>query len=322
MLRWDVHNHVVPPAALAVLDDRYPIAIDGNDLAADRVRFHLTPAYTDPAAKLQELEALGLDAAVLSIAPPLFCYETDAERGAALCSAVNGGLADHCSYAPERLRWLAHVPLQDPNSAVRVFERAVADGAVGVQIGTSVAGTPLDAADRAPFWAAVDEAEVPVMLHPAYNGPHQGLADFYLQNVIGNQLETTVATERLVCAGVLARHPHVRLLLVHAGGYVPWQLGRLRHARQVRPELADAPVDIESVLGRLVVDTITHDTAVLGALVDRMGPMSVALGTDLPFDMATPDPVEELLQAVGADVAEAIMRETGPRLFGLADSRT
>ena len=76
---------------------------------------------------------------------------------------------------------------------------------------------------------------MPVLVHPFDNEPHPALDGWYLQNVIGNQLETMIAAERLICAGVLDRHPKLRLVLVHAGGYLPYQAGRLRHARTVRP---------------------------------------------------------------------------------------
>ena len=156
-----------------------------------------------------------------------------------------------------------------------------------------------------------------LMLHPAYNNPHPGLDGFHLQNAIGNQLETTIAAERLIVTGVLDRHPDLRLLLVHAGGYMPWQAGRLRHAATVRAELADSPTDPHDYFGRIVVDTITHDAAALRFLVERVGATNVAMGTDLPFDMATPEPVAALEQAVDADAARRIMEETPQRLFRL-----
>jgi aminocarboxymuconate-semialdehyde decarboxylase len=318
-VRWDVHNHAVPREAVELLRgaDGYPIQVEGNFMEADRVRAELTPVFLDPEAKLAQLEAVGLDAAVVSGSPALFAYEADADRGAALCRAVNAGLAELCAFDPERLRWIAHVPLQDAEAAAALLLEAAGAGAVGAQIGTSVAGRPLADAGLEPFWAAAAERDLPLMLHPAYNNPHPGLEGYHLQNAIGNQLETTVAAERLIVTGVLDRHPGLRLLLVHAGGYVPWQGGRLRHAATVRPELAESPPDPHAYFGRIAVDTITHDPAALCFLVERVGPDNVAMGTDLPFDMATPEPVAALEEAVDADAARRIMDETPRRVFGL-----
>lgn len=318
-MRWDAHNHAVPREAIELLrgSSGYPITVDGNVMEADRVRAELTPVFTDPGAKLEQLESLGLEAAVVSVSPALFAYETDEQLGTALCRAVNTGLAEFSTHEPSRLRWIAHVPLQAPAAAAAVLAEAAAAGAVGAQIGTSVAGTALADAGLDAFWAAAEEHDMALMLHPAYNNYHPGLEGYHLQNAIGNQLETTIAAERLIVTGVLDRHPSLRLLLVHAGGYMPWQGGRLRHAATVRTELAESPPDPHAYFGRIVVDTITHDPAALRFLVDRVGAENVAMGTDLPFDMATPEPVAALEEAVDADTARRIMVETPRRLFGL-----
>jgi aminocarboxymuconate-semialdehyde decarboxylase len=318
-LRWDVHNHAVPREAVELLrgDDGYPITVEGDFVEADRVRAELTPVFLDPAAKLEQLAQAGLDAAVVSLSPALLAYEVDAARAEALCRAANAGLAAMCGHDADRLRWLAHVPLQAPDRAAELLADAAEAGAVGAQIGTSVAGTPLADADLDGLWAAAEEHALPLMLHPAYNNPHPGLEGYHLQNAIGNQLETTIAAERLIVTGVLDRHPGLRLLLVHAGGYMPWQAGRLRHAATVRAELADSPADPYAYFGRIFVDTITHDAAALRFLVERVGARNVAMGTDLPFDMATPQPVAALDEAVGAETARRVMEETPRRLFGL-----
>jgi aminocarboxymuconate-semialdehyde decarboxylase len=316
-LRWDVHNHAVPREAIELLRraDGYPIQVEGDFMEADRVRAELTPVFTEPEAKLEQLQRAGLEAAVVSGSPALFAYEVDAERGAALCRAVNSGLAELCTHDSARLRWLAHVPLQAPDTAASLLVEAAAGGAVGAQIGTSVAGTPLAAAGLDPLWTAAEEHDLALMVHPAYNNPHPGLEGYHLQNAIGNQLETTIAAERLMVTGVLDRHPRLRLLLVHAGGYIPWQAGRLRHAATVRAELADSPADPFGYLDRIFVDTITHDAATLRFLVERMGAANVAMGTDLPFDMATPEPVAALEEAVGAETARQVMDETPRRIY-------
>jgi aminocarboxymuconate-semialdehyde decarboxylase len=236
-LRWDVHNHAVPRQAVELLrgGDGYPIRVEGDFMEADRVRAELTPVFLDPEAKLEQLAQAGLEAAVVSGSPALFAYEADADRGAALCRAVNSGLADLCAFEPGRLRWMAHVPLQAPDAAASLLAEAAGAGAVGAQIGTSVAGTPLSDAGLDPFWRAAEQHDMTLMLHPAYNNPHPGLEGYHLQNAIGNQLETTVAAERLIVTGVLDRHLGLRLLLVHAGGYMPWQAGRLRRSARNWP---------------------------------------------------------------------------------------
>ena len=309
----------MPEQALALLraDPVYGVTLSGRRWHGGlHVDFEVVPSFTEPEAKLAELESKGLDAAVISVAPPLFYHHVEPRPGEAMASAVNQGLAAFCAADPGRLRWLASVPLQAPERAVAVLREAVAEGAVGVEIGTAVPGRRLDEPGFEPFWSAVEELGVPVTLHPAYGEPHSALDDYYLENVLGFLFETTIAIERLIVAGVLDRHPRLELVLLHGGGYFPYQVGRLRHARTVRPELAEAPADPWSYRDRLRFDIITHAPEALSYLVERAGADRVVLGTDLPFDMATPDPMGLLEGAVGEATARAIAEDNPAALYG------
>jgi aminocarboxymuconate-semialdehyde decarboxylase len=101
-----------------------------------------------------------------------------------------------------------------------------------------------------------------------------------------------------VTAGVLERHPRLRILLAHGGGAIVALRGRLRHAQERIAAAGDAPV--EASLKRFYYDTITHDPAVLRALVDFAGAGQVLAGSDHPFDMADPDPAATV-RAAGLD---------------------
>jgi aminocarboxymuconate-semialdehyde decarboxylase len=188
-----------------------------------------------------------------------------------------------------------------------------------VEVGTAVADRRIDDVALEPFWAAAERLAAPVLVHPAYNGRHPALTPYYLENVVGNLLETTIAAERLICAGVLDRHPGLQVVLVHAGGFFPYTAGRLRHARRVRPELADAPEDPWAYLDRFWFDTITHDAAALRYLVERVGVDRVVLGTDLPFDMAPVDPVAELRSALDDETFAAVTERNPRRLFNFEE---
>jgi aminocarboxymuconate-semialdehyde decarboxylase len=321
-LKIDTHNHVFPEEAIELLnrDPVYGTHVEGHTVKGrTHVDFTLADSFRSPGAKIAELEEKGLEGAVVSAAPPLLYYDTPPEALAAMCSAVNQGLKRFCGDSPDRFRWMAHVPMSTPSSAAAMLEQAAGEGAVGVEVGTSIAGRRLDEPEFEVFWAAADRLGLPVLIHPAYNEASKPLEDYYLQNVIGNMLETTIAIERLICSGMLDRHPTVRIELVHSGGYFPYQAGRLKHARTVRPELGDAPADPWAYIGRICVDTITHDRLALEYLVRRVGEENVVMGTDLPFDMATPNPMDELLAAVDAATATKIAESNPARLFGFKD---
>ena len=321
-MRIDVHNHVMPESSLDLLrrEPAYGVTLDGRHWSGGlHVNFEIVPSFVEPAAKLAELESKGIDAAVVSVTPPLFYYHVDVGLGEAMARATNEGLAEFCAAAPDRFRWLASVPMQDPARAVEVLSEAIEAGAVGVEIGTAVAGgRRLDAGEFEPFWAAAERLGVPVTLHPAYGERNPSLDSYYFENVLGFLFETTVTIERLIVSGTLDRHPDLNVVLLHGGGYFPYQVGRLRHARTVRPELAEAPADPWAYSQRLFFDIITHDPSSLAFLIDRAGPQRVVLGTDLPFDMATPDPIGLLEAAAGPDAVEAIAELNPASLYGFA----
>ncbi|HEX6022097.1 MAG TPA: amidohydrolase family protein [Solirubrobacter sp.] len=152
-------------------------------------------------------------------------------------------------------------------------------------------GVEVTAADApgADFWAAAEETGALVFIHPSTRG-FAGPDEHYLWNTVGNPVETTVAAAHMVTSGVMDRHPDLKVLLAHGGGAVTTLRGRLRHA--ARHLVAAPSVDVDASLRRFYYDTVTHDPAVLRALVDFAGHDHVLAGSDHPFDMADPDPAE------------------------------
>lgn len=316
----DVHNHVMPAEALDLLrsDPVYGVTVDdGVWRGPHHVPFPIAVSFYDPAAKLRAMDGRAVVEAVVSPPPALFVYGAGAADAQRLCDAGNEGMARFCAHRPDRLHWLANLPMQDPDRAAEAYRGAVRQGALGAAIGTSIAGRRLDLPEFEPFWAAADDLGLPVLVHPGWNEAHAGLEPYYLQNAIGNLLETTVMVERMICSGVLARHGNVRLVLVHGGGYLPYQAGRLAHACTVRPEIPVAAVDVWGAFGQLYFDTITHDPAALRYLVDRVGRERVVLGTDMPFDMSEDRPMETLVESLGAGAAEEVADANPRRLFAL-----
>jgi len=301
----DVHTHVLPPFFVAEARAQGVFGVreqDGFVVHPQGFRYPVAPEFVDVDAKLAQMDRLRIDVSILSSSPTLFFYDAPANEAVAFARRSNDALAEMVA-ASDRLRGLATLPLQAPQDAAAELERAVEElGLLGAHVGTNCGGTPLDAPALRPVLSAAERLDVPLMLHPYYVGPKPGLEDFYLVNTLGNPLDTTVAAVRLIHSRALDRFPELRIALVHAGGFLPYQLGRFDHAHGVRPE---PKVAIErqpsAYLDRFWMDTITHADAALAFLADLIGPERLYVGTDLPFDMADDAPVDRM-ERCGIDI--------------------
>ena len=143
--------------------------------------------------------------------------------------------------------------------------------------------------------------------------------DYYLWNTVGNPLETTICAAHLIMAGVMEKHPNLKILLSHGGGAILSLRGRLRHSFTFQPQaksrLQESP---EESLKRFYFDTITHDANLLCALIDYVGADRVLLGSDYPFDMGETNPVESV-RALGLSEADEnnILGGNAARLLNL-----
>jgi aminocarboxymuconate-semialdehyde decarboxylase len=327
MLTVDVHTHFIPPSAIAAarlgqgFDGMTIQRTGGEEWLVHRqgFRYPLDNAFCDLEARLLSMDEWRIDHAVVSIAPPLYMYWTGADEAAGFCREANDALAAFAAGSGGRITAVATLPMQDPDAAVGELHRAVTDlGMRGAEIGTEVGDVPLDDPAIRPVLGAAAGLGVPLILHPTYVGARPGLADFYLTNLVGNPLASTVCAARLIFSGVLDEIPDLRLVLMHGGGYLPYQIGRLDHGYRVRPESRGCRAAPSEYLGRFWFDTITHAAAPLRFLVGLVGAAHVVYGTDFPFDMAA-GPLSEQAAGAGldADSLATIAGLAADDLFGL-----
>ena len=286
---------LAPAASATPRADPFSFFSNDETTAYNTAQFAaLAPKLTDPARRLEDMDRMGVDVQVLSVAPPQFYYWADPALGWRLARLQNDHLAELVAKHPDRFSGLATVPLQDADAAVAELDFAVTElGLRGVEICTNVNGLDLDDGRFLPFFARASELGVVVLIHP--HGFTQGdrLMDYYLTNVIGNPLESTIAVTRLIHGGVLEDLPDLRLCVAHGGGYLPFYASRMDHAWRERPEgrhhIPDRPPS--SYLRQVFVDCLVYDPAHLGFLVQQMGADRVVVGTDYPYDMGFYDPV-------------------------------
>lgn len=328
----DLHTHAIIPDALRAMAKAHPdfgpqvFEEDGQTFLqypGGRARLGpLHPGIFDPEARLAEMDSLGVDMHVVAIAPPNSFYHIPADAGTDFARLQNDALIEWSDADPDRLHVFGTLPLQDVDASLVEFQRILEHPRVrGIQIGTNVAGIDLDDERFEPLWEASEASDSPIWVH----GDQRQLAgadrlnNYYLQNFIGQPLESTIAMGKIIFSGVLERHPNLRFGWCHGGGFLPYQIGRWDHGWGCRPEAVQV-IDEHppsSYFSKMYFDTLTHDPMSLRFLVDRVGSDHVVLGSDYPFDMASADPVgaarnaitdQQTLDAVLENNAERFLR--------------
>lgn len=245
-MTYDVHAHCIPSALIDLLEaDGHRFGIEVftdekglNALFAGRVKAGpLRPFLTDRVRRLETMDRAGIDVQIMSSWIDMTAYALEGRGGATYSRRLNEMLAEEAASAPGRFLALATAPLQTPEAAAEEVRYAIVElGMVGVEIATTVDGTDLDQAGLDPFWAAAAELSCPILIHP-----YQPLAGVEwrnnLDNLVGRPAETTLAIGNLMLSGVFDRHPDLKIVLVHGGGFLPFQLGRLDHGFRIVPHL-------------------------------------------------------------------------------------
>ncbi len=259
--------------------------------SAERTRLPYFPLLYDLDARIALAKQQGIDRQIICLPPFYFAYGASPSVADAICRDGNDALAAIVARAPDRFAGFATVPLQSPAAAVTELRRAVLElGFWGVEIGSSVAGAPLDDPALDVFWEACCDLDVPVFMHPHHELGGERAVPYYLGNLFGNPSETGLIAARLIFAGVFERFPQLHMILAHGGGTLAAIAGRLDHGYRVRPETKTIPKPPSAYLAQLYFDIITHDDATLAFLIERVGATGVVVGTDRPFDMGVDDP--------------------------------
>ena len=274
----------------------------------------------DVERRLADMKAAEFDMQVLSATPQTYLYGAEAALGAACAALQNDQIAKLVKAHPDRFIGIATLPMQAPERAAGELRRAVSQlGLRGAMIGSNVQGKNLDDPSLAPLWAAAEETGAFMFIHPVGVAGADRLRSYYLVNLIGNPLDTTIAAACLIFGGVLDRHPKLKICLAHGGGFVPYQGGRWVHGWKVRAEPQKSlPHSPEQALSRFVYDTIVHSDVSLDFLVKSAGAARVLLGSDYPFDMGMYDGVKRVRALNISDADRATILGGGAKaLLGL-----
>lgn len=278
-------------------------------------------ALHDSADRIAVLDTQGIDIQVISPTPFHCYYEADPAIALQGTRMANDGIAEFVATAPKRFVGFGTVTLQDPQAAAAELERCVKElGFKGALILTNVNGAPISTPELDVFYATAERLGAVIFIHPNGFTAAERISRYYLNNTIGNPLETTIALHDIILDGVLERYPALKLLGAHGGGYLPTYAGRIDHAWGARQDArARLPRPPSHYLHKIFIDSVVFTTHQLEYLIRLYGADKIVLGTDYPFDMAEFDPVEHLLSvtSLSAEQRAAVAGLSAAKMLGI-----
>jgi len=296
-VKIDAFPHILPRRFFERMFDQA-----GGEAMYMRKRVSAIPVLYDLETRFRVMDRFGDYRQVLTVASPPIETLGPPATTAALAHLANDELAELCVRYPDRfVGFAAAVALDDPDAALREIERACGElGALGIQIFTNVNGHPLDEPRFAAIFARMADLDRAIWVHPARGATHpdytvEDRSRYELWWVFGWPYETAIFMSRLIFAGVLDRHPGLRILTHHGGGMVPHFAGR------IGPGLdqlgARTPDEDLAAVGRSLrrrpydyYRMFYGDTALFGAehavrcAIEFFGTDHMLFGSDMPFD--------------------------------------
>jgi predicted TIM-barrel fold metal-dependent hydrolase len=321
----DVQTHFLPSTVVAALERRTEVprlvSHDGRRFveyaASAGCAYPLLPEMVNLDDKLAALDPDEVAVSVLSVNIPGLDWFDPADA-AVLARDVNDELIDLVHSRPDRFAAFAALPMQVPEAAAAELERSLGLGFSGAMMYSNVAGRHLDEPAFRPVFAAAAHAEAPIFMHPTYplTAPSLGVHAFI--PVLGFLFDTSTATLRLIFDGIFERHPDLTIILGHAGGVIPYLIGRIDYeSSRIPGGLAALSTPPSEQIRRLYVDTVNAWSPALQMAIDFFGLDHVMFATDHPF--WDPRRTHDALAALdlGPEDLEAIESGNAARVLGL-----
>lgn len=323
----DVHCHYVPEAYLRYLD-AHAAELDSSwswtsgeeaQLRVGTTTFRMGRDFVDHERHLSRMARGGIGRSVLSLATPLINYRVGGKTALEAARLINDELASLRAAYPDKLDAWAYLPMQEPQGAAAELVRAVLNlGLRGGHVGSNVNGEYLDDPRFAPVIDAAAALDVPLFIHPHNPPGRERLGKYELSVVAGYLFDTTLNIFNMIFGGLLDRYPDIRLCCTHAGGYAVMLRGRMQRELDTNRDLArKLKHPLAHYLRRLYYDTVCLDPDLLRFAVTAISADRFVLGSDSPFPLGDPDPVESVRRAFGETAtAEKVLSGNAAALLG------
>jgi aminocarboxymuconate-semialdehyde decarboxylase len=321
----DIHCHFIPDEffkyVLAQKDFATRlISADGDRVEIDvrGMYFGLNQTFFEPARQIARMDALGIDRTVVSLATPLVNYYLEAELAVEAARLCNDGLARLVAGNPGRFAAWGFLPMQDPTAAATELRRCVREhDFIGGHVATNVRGTYLVDESFRPVFDAAKELDVPLFLHPADPPGRDRTGDYELTVVAGYLFDSTVNIFRMICSNFLDRHAGMKLVCAHTGAFSLMLRNRMQREVDTNATLSRTlPRKVGDYLRSLYFDTVCFEPDYLRFAIGIVPAENLLLGSDAPFPLGEPDPVNFVRRALPAEQAQLALSQNYRRLTG------
>ena len=326
----DIHCHYVPERYFEFIENEKSFDVHRTSTHGEEIevkvgslKFGLNKVFFDTKRQTDRMQVLSIDQTILSLATPLISYSVPGDIAVQAARIFNDELADLKTRCPEHFNGWAFLPMQSPSMAARELRRAVIElGLRGGHIASNINGRYLDKPEYGPVFEEAADLDVPLFVHPTNPPGRERMEAYELAVVSGYLFDTTLNIFNMVFGGLLDRYPTIKLCCAHAGGFALLLRGRMQQEVDTNPELTrtiNRPVG--EYLKKLYYDTVCFERGYMKYAVDVVGADRFVLGSDGPFPLGEPDPVNFIQQTFGDNqVGRGILHRNAAVMFGSIDS--
>jgi predicted TIM-barrel fold metal-dependent hydrolase len=286
-----------------------------------------------PGPRLADMDLEGIDVTVMF--PPGSGEEwalLDPEFARVLCATLNDARAEYASFAPDRLKLVAKLPMIEPELAAAELERCAKTYPgifVGMVCAQHVRERNLDDPRFDPVWQTAQRLNMAVCTHGGGQAPDQvpfGIDRMRTRleiHAMTHPLGQMLAVTNFTIGGILHRFPKLRVGFMEAGvGWLPFWLERLDEHWEKMPEhapLIDRKPSDYFLSGRCFL-TCEPEERMLPYVTQAVGDGIICYASDYcHWDCAFPESVKLLEER--SDLTEAqksnLFAGNAARLYGL-----
>ena len=321
----DVHTHMLTREYLDFLSlhgaPKYeckPTRAGQESIHMDGAPFMtLMPEMWDYDSRIRDMDAAGVDLAVVSLTCPN-AYFGDQQVSSRAARMVNDSMAEQRRIRPDRIAWFASLPWQYADAAKAELDYALDEGASGVMVIANIDGEILTAPEFSPVWEAIDARALPVLLHPsAPPGTSElALGELGLIPPVGFMFDTTLAVSRMILSGFFDKYPNLKLIASHGGATLPYLAGRLDRCHEMIPACSEFIENKPSEYLRLIYyDSVVYSDDALELCLRVGGADKVLYGSDYPHNIGDMKGCLARVNALDKTTAAKVRDGNAARIF-------